>query len=323
MKPFIEIKKQRNIDAIIEDSFKFFRLHIKEMLKIVWEQNRILLTLLVIVYFLNTYYSFDIFTQLQQMKNGEANPAGAQNSALSGLISIVFGLLSIIFFPRFFAAIAGYMQLYDKNKGQVNPDEVKQIVKDKFWGLIGLSFTLGIILVLIILFAAFLFTGLAMLGAAGVFLIIAIVIPLIMYAVVYLSLVFYVYFFENVDMGVAISRTATYIKERFWFSFGVIFIMTLIVMFIASAVNAPIYIYLILKGVAIFGDNNAMAPGGQSGDIFISLYSIVSYLAQLVLRVLTMISLVFLFFSLKEYHTNESMFEKIDQIGNDDTNSEI
>ena len=323
MKPYIKIKKRRNIDAIIEDSFKFFKLHIKEMLKIVWQQNRILLTLLVISYFLYSYYSFDLFSRLQQLKNGVVNSVDTQNTTMSILFSFALVMLSLIFFPRFFAAIAGYMQVYDKNKGQVYPDEVKQIVNNKFWGLVGLTFIVILMFVLFIFFAALVFTGLAKLKAAGIFLIIAISIPLILYVIVYLSLVFHVYFFDNVDIGTAVSRTIGYIKERFWFSLGVIFLMTIIVMFISWVVNIPIYAYLILKGVAIVGHQNSAAAGMQTGDIFISLYSMVSYIAQLVLRVLMMISMVFLFFSLKEYHTNESMFEKIDQIGSDDTNHEV
>jgi len=322
MKPFIDIKKQRNFDAIIEDSFKFFRLHIKEMLKIVWEQNRILLTLLFITYALNTYYSFGIFDDLGKILQGKINSMNTQNSIMSNIISLALVILSLIFFPRFFAAIAGYMKVYDKNKGKVDPEEVKQIVKDKFWGILGLSFTLVVIFILLILFAGLIFTGLAKLGAAGVFLIIALIIPLILYAIVYLSLVFYVYFFDNVDMGEAITRTASYIKERFWFSLGIILVMSLIILFISGAINAPLYIYGFIKGITLYGDKSSVSTG-QTGDIFIALYSIVSYLAQLVLRVLSMISMVFLFFTLKEYHTHESMFDKIEQIGDDDANSDI
>ena len=323
MKPFIEIKKPRNLDAIIEDSFKFFRLHIKEMLKIVWEQNRILLTLLIITYAISSYYSFGVLDDLGNILRGRVNSININNSVLKDTVSIASAVLSIIFFPRFFAAIAGYMKVYDKNKGQVDPEEIKQIVKDKFWGLLGLSFTLGAIFVLIYLFAALIFKGLALMGPAGKFLNLALVIPLFLFSIVYLSLVFYVYFFDNIDISAAISRTFSYIKERFWFSLGVILLMIIIVFLIILAINIPIEVYIFLKTLALYSDNSAVTTGGQTGDIIIALYSIVSYIAELILRVLTMISMVFLFFSLKEYHTNESMFDKIDQIGDDDANSEI
>jgi len=319
MKPYIEIKKQRSIDSIIEVSFKFFKLHIKDMLTIVWQQNRILLTLIIISYFLYTYYSSNLFTKLQQIGigNGNINTMNMTNFGMSIVIVLIFAILSLIFFPRFFAAIAGYMQVYDKNRGEVDTEKVKQIVNDKFWGLLGLIFSLAIIFILFIIVVSFLFTGLLKLGIAGGFLMIALYIPLVLYLVVFLSLVFYVYFFDNVDISTAISRTVSYIKERFWFSFGLILLMSFIILFITWAVNIPLYVYLILKDVSLFGRHNMMV---KNGDIFISLYSMFSYIAQLVLKVLTMISMVFLFFSIKEYHTNESMFDKIDQIGNDDAN---
>ncbi len=316
----IKIKKQRNLDTIIEDSFKFFKENVKELIKIIWTQNSLIILGLLISYFLYYYYYFGSFNQMINFESGTAKMDFELMSVKFLLVFSAMLLFSFIFFPRFIAAVAAYMQLYDQNNGQVDPDAVKKFVNQKFWGLIALSLLLAISLFILVFFIVLVAVGLVKLGSAGIFLIFAMVLPLILYLIVYLSLVYYVYIFENKGFIDTFKVTYHYLKHRFWFSFGVIFIMGLIVSLIGAVLNAPISIYIMIKTMGIIQKSGTMTAVSAQSDMVVAFLGLLSFAAQLILRILTVISMVFLYYSLREYHTGESLYEEIDQIGRHEDN---
>ncbi len=314
----MQIKKLRTLDAIIEDSFKFFKTHAKEILKIIWEQNSLIIIGLLVSYFLYYYFYFGALNQFLNIESGKDAFASNLFSVKFAVVMIAMFIFSILFFPRFFAAVTGYMYLYDQHKGAVKPTEVKKIVNQKFWRLIGLTIIIILLLSLLLLVAILIMTFLSKLGAAGIFLALALGLPLILYLIVYISLVYYVYFFENVGILVALLRSYLYLKQRFWFSFGVIFIMGIIVTLIGAVFNAPVSIYAMIKTMGIVKSSGLNEFTNPQGDAVVAFLGILSYIGQLILRILTIISMVFLYYSLREYHTDENIYETIEQIGQND-----
>jgi len=316
-----EIKKQRNISQIIEDSFAFFRVNFKKLIKIIWEQNRYFIIGLLISYFMFIYYYYGMFNFATLRDNTKFEDMLTPQFAVTALALLVF---STIFFLRFFTAILGYLKYYNPETEEVDEEKVKELVNYKFWGLIVLSIILFILMFIIgaLLFA--LFTGLSMLGGFGVFLGVILLLPIIFYLIVYFTLVYYVYILDDVSYGEALTRTMDYLKNRFWFSLGVMFLMGLIIGLIGIVFQAPVSIYMAVKTMMMIKEPNQAAQlvaGG--GDIIISIFSVISYVGQTILRILYFIAISFLFYSLKEYHTGESLLEKIDKIGDNEPTRDV
>ncbi len=316
MKKIFQLRKQRGLDAIIEDSFKFFKAHAKPILKIIWEQNRIILTGLVLSYFLYVYFYFGMLNQLFSFRNGvPSQNVEMFSSPYFSLVMLSLFIFSLIFTPRFFGAIVGYFRAYNEETGEVDIEQVKELVRNKFWGLIGLTLVIGIIAVLIMIGTSLILAGVtSILGDWGVFLFLVMFFSFMIYGILYFSLTYYVYFFEDIGIAEAIFKTKTYLKGRFWFSFGVLFIMGLIIALISSAVNAPVTIYIFIKMFWMVKNPEVTQYSGQ-GDFIVAIFSIISYLGQMILRILMIIAMTFLYFSLKEYHTGEGLIQKINQIG--------
>ncbi len=324
MKRIFTIKKQRSLDAIIEDSFKFFKSHIKEIIKIIWEQNKIIITGLVILYFLYFYFYFGMFNRLLNFNGSSPVEVDSElfQSVYFGLIAIGLFILALIFFPRLFAAVTGYLRFYNEENGAVDINNVKRLVKSKFWGLVGMTFLLIFLFVILIslLFLLAFAVGQSSDGFA-ILLFLIIFVPLVFYASIYFTLVYYVYIFEDIDVFEAISKTRNYLKNRFWFSFGVMFVMSLIVGLVGMVFDAPVSIYFFIKTILMV-ENQEVAKFAGQGDIIVSLFSVISYAGQLILRILMIIAVSFLYFSIREYHTGESLYDKIDKIGGKKDNEE-
>ncbi len=314
MKKIFEFKKQRSIDEIIEGSFQFFRTHIKKILQILWQYNAILIIGLMSSYFLYNYFYFGSFNSLFT-KSGQEDLVLQNYGAKFLVVAFALFVFSFFFFPRFFATVLGYIRVYMENDGHVLPEKVQVYVKGKFWGLIGITFLL---VGMIAMAGLFFFILLGISKSIGSILMLLFIFPAFFYLTVYATLLFYVYFFEDTNITETFVKTKNYIKHRFWFSFWTIFILGLIVGILGAIFNAPIMIYAFIKGIMMTKETG-MTQYAQQGDLFISAISVLSYIGQLVLKVLNIIGIALLYFSVREYHTHESVLEQIDQIGKETT----
>ena len=315
MKKIFEIKKQRGLDAIIEDSFKFFRKHAKKILKIIWEQNRFIILGLAISYFIYVYNYFGAFNELITKDDVTLGPSKMFDTPYFVLDILAMIILGLIFLPRFFSAIAGYMKVYDEQEGKVDELKVKALVKENFSGLIGLTLLIGIVVVIITSLIVFFMVG-VMKTVTPVLILILLPVGLLFvsYIIIYITLSYYVYFFENIGVFEVLTKTGKYLKKKFWFSFGVIFVMSLIIGLIGMVLNAPVSIYFLVKTL-LMAKNEDVARFAGEGDIIVSIISVLSYAGQTILRILMVIATTFLYFSLREFHTGESLYDKIDKIG--------
>ena len=316
MKKIFAIKKQRGLDAIIEDSFKFFRSHAKKMIKIIWEQNRFIILGLAVSYFIYIYNYFGMFNKMLTI-SGQDSSANSNlfDSPLFAFVFLALFILGLIFLPRFFSAIAGYMKVYDEQEGKVDEQKVKVLVKENFWGLIGLTLLIGIVVVIISsLIVFFMVSVMKTVNPVLILIFLPVGLLFVSYIIIYLTLSYYVYFFENIGVFEVLTKTGKYLKKKFWFSFGVIFVMSLIIGLIGMVLNAPVSIYFLVKTL-LMAKNEDVARFAGEGDIIVSIISVLSYAGQTILRILMVIATTFLYFSLREFHTGESLYDKIDKIG--------
>jgi MFS family permease len=322
-----EFQKERALDNIIEASFKLLRKHFKPMFSILWKYNSAIIIGFFISYFLYFYLFFGRFSRIFASSSVFVNKFDATQSFNDPkFIAVILVLLitSLLFYPRFYATIMGYIRVYKENNGVVEPEKVNEYIKGKFWGLIGLSFYIGIIVFVIIILVFFLFSALLSLGTGARVLVFLGFIAFFLFAVyisITLSLVFPIYFFDDTSASESLSLSFKYIKNKWWFSFWVLFVVGLIIGLLGSAVNMPVTIYATVKDLSVIDESNSVNTiVSQSGDIIVSLLSVLSLIVQYILKVVYLIALALLYFSLKEYHTQEGILEKIDSIGKQDNN---
>jgi len=320
MKKVFEFKKQRNFDDIIESSFRFFRLHIKKIIQIFWKYNKITTLGLFISYFFYNYYAFQLTNFLFGVKNKNIE-SGAVDSLWLGLVNLVFVVFSFIFFVRFVLTIFGYIKSYIKNEGQIKEKEVMDLVNTKFWPFVGASFLLVLLLIIIIVLGTLFFLGFSKMGSFGVAIAVLLFLPLVFYIITFMNLYFQVYIFDEVSASEAISLTMSYLKDKFWFSFLVTFVLGIIIWLLGMVFNAPILIYSFIKGLMLAKDPDVINQMTQ-GDLFISFFSLISLAGETVLKVLSVIGGVILYYTLKEYHTNEGLLEKLERLNAKNNNDE-
>jgi MFS family permease len=322
-----EFQKERSIDNIIEASFKLLRKHFKPMFSILRKYNSAIIIAFFISYFLYFYLFFGRFSRIFASSSVFVNKFDATQSFNDPkFIAVILVLLitSLLFYPRFYATIMGYIRVYKENNGVVEPEKVNEYIKGKFWGLIGLSFYIGIIVFVIIILVFFLFSALLSLGTGAGVLVFFGFIAFFLFAVyisITLSLVFPIYFFDDTSPSESLSLSFKYIKNKWWFSFWVLFVVGLIIGLLGLAVNMPVNIYATVKDLSVIDESNSVNTiVSQSGDIIVSLLSVLSLIVEYILKVVYLIALALLYFSLKEYHTQEGILGKIDSIGKQDNN---
>jgi hypothetical protein len=152
-----------------------------------------------------------------------------------------------------------------------------------------------------------LFTQLG-LGVIILFAFIFLIIPGI-YASVVLSLVIIIRVLENKNFSQAISRSVELIKENWWFTFGFLLVMYLIVGVMSLVFQIPVYILLF---VTAFQSADPTAIVGESGFLF-SLSMAWSALATFLYAIFP-VGLVFHYFNLVEKKEAKGLKERIEQI---------
>ena len=309
-------KKERTFDGIIEGSFHFFSKHIKQMLRMFWRNNTVLIVGFIISYFLYYFFYFGMFDDIASMRDNLDIVRLKTMGVKFVLILLLMVFFSIWFYVKFLGFVMGYMRVYMENEGEVDEEKVEAYAKRKFWGIIGLTLLLMFVFGL---FFGLLMGVLAMIGGmiSGL-LTIFILIPLVFYISVLVSLVYQAYFYDDLDVADAISTTMRYMKNKFWFSFFVILIMGILVGLIGLLFNLPTIVYTYLKELLLVKNNDISNYSG-AGDVVVSAFSVFAIVAQYILKILVIISSTLLYFHLKEYHTHEGTLERIDSIGKEES----
>ncbi|RPD94494.1 hypothetical protein EGM88_12195 [Aureibaculum marinum] len=290
---FIEFKKERDLGAIINDTFKFIRENWKPyfgaIIKIAGPF--ILIGSILMVLFFSYYLG--VVGEVAGM-NQSSNP-----DDVFGLIGPMFGwigLLAIVLILVFIIVSLTslfYIKSYISNDGNVNFDDVKSNTFQNIWKYLGL----GILVALMIGF------GLILCYLPGI------------YLWVVLSLSTSIMVFENKSVGDSISHSFTLIKGQWWNTFGVLLVIGILVNILGYAFSVPALLYqLIGQGTMLGSDDPTEVFNIFKDPIYIGL-NVLSYIGKFVLSSITLISAVFIYYDLNEQKNLTGTIEKIDSLG--------
>ncbi|WP_298263154.1 hypothetical protein [uncultured Lutibacter sp.] len=285
---FIEFKKERDLGAIITDTFKFIRENWKEyfltVLKIVGPVLLIALTVLVL-------YMFTMSDLFKDLDNVDANPGGF----LSKIFSWFFGLMFvyILLYTLLSMASLYFIKSYINNFGKPNFNEVKANIYKNIWKFLGLGFLITLVTV----------AGAIFCYLPGI------------YLGTVLSLATSIMVFEEKSIGDTFSQAFTLIKGQWWNTFGRLLVVWILLMILGQAFSIPAFIYQMVKMGTMMQNEDPTAVFEIFKDPIYLILNIFSYLFQFILYSIPLISTVFVYFDLNEQKNYTGTFEKIENLG--------
>jgi hypothetical protein len=228
---------------------------------------------------------------------------------LTLLLAFVAGVMIV-------SVVYNYMLEYDASKtNRIEVNTIWERVRKTFLSYLGTIFLYWFLLVVAYFLVVFVAAGTAVLSPfLAFFVAVALAIGLA-YVVVTLSLLFVVQAFERKNFFEAASRCFFLIKDKWWSTFGLIFILSLVQSTISSLFLIPWYINLFVTMMhSIEGGAPISEPSFIQeliNNIFMTLYFLVSFL----LYSLPLVALAFQYFNLVELKEAKGLLSRIDTLG--------
>ena len=289
---YIEFKKERDLGSILSDTFKFIRENWKSYFLTVL---KICAPALVVVLVSLAVY----FYSLSGMFSNIGTPgweSEAPDIGNSGLMFVaVFALIfaGVTLYVLMHMASLYYIKSYIKNAGTVDFYEIRAQVKQNFWSFLGLGILVFLILMFSILLCFF---------------------PVI-YTWVVLSLAFPIMVFDSKGVTETISHCFTLIKDHWLNTFGVLFVVGILVYMLSMIFQIPGLIYYFIKLGTSIGQEDPTAVVSIFSDPIYFLLNMLSYVGQFVLSSVTLIASVFIYFDLNEQKNLTGTLERIENLG--------
>lgn len=196
-------------------------------------------------------------------------------------------LFLVISFILVFQTVYGYLAAYleDKNR-PITTDMVWNHVKQKFVFSFFAMIVLGII------------TGIGTL---------LLLIPGIYFAVAF-QLALIIIAMEQIDIFDLVSRCLYLVRGKWWSTFGLMFIVSIIQGMMGIVFNVPLYIITFAKAFHV-GEVN------DTNNIFLIISTIISTVGTVMLYTLSALAMAFQYFNLVERKEGIGLLEEVDQLG--------
>jgi len=291
MKKLINFKRERDLGAIITDAFGFIRTEWKQLFtyifKITWPFLVLSLVVLVI-------YFYAIKGNLDALVN---NSVKMGPFALFSGSSLIYGFFLLIVVLTIYTLlqliVSYYVKSYITNKGQANYDEILQGVKAKFWT------TLGYLIVTY------------MISTLGTFFCI---LPGI-YLFIVFSMGVYIIVFQDKNIGETISHCFVLIKDKWFDTFGVIIVVSILIGIIGYVFSIPGLIYYLVRIVTSISKSDPTAVFSLFSDPIYLALNILSYAGRFLLSAITVVAFALVYFDLNEQKFRTGTIETIDNLG--------
>lgn len=293
----IEFKKERDLGAIITDTFGFIRENWKDYFLTVFKIiGPVLLIGAAVLVFAMVSYS-GAMKGIMGMNQTAPDPSMVLSNmyGMFGWIFMMFVVFGIVY--TLLAEVSlFYIKSYIENNGVANFQEVKDNTYANIWKFIGL----GVLSILMMIVAYVLC-----------------VFPVVYISIV-LSLAMPIMVFENKSIGDTISHCFTLIKSEWWNTFGVVFVIGFLVAMLGFVFSIPALIYQLISMGVSFTDEDPTVILGIFEDPIYLILNLFTYFGKFLFYSVTLVSSAFIYFDLNEQKNLTGTFEKIESLGSDD-----
>lgn len=281
MDKLFEFRRVRDFGTVLNHGFEFIKHEYKRLGQalLFYVLPVFILTGIAMV-FVQRSFTQDIFSSPQQ----QAVNATFNNLKITGLNYF----LQLINQTVLTTVVYLFIKLYKDNNGAFAIDKIPSLILKYIFKILIASLVCTIITVLAMMF--FIIPGL--------------------YLGVVFSLVFPLIIIEDLSFGKAMSRSFDLIKERWWVTFGVIFIGLIIMYIFSMLISVPLML------VAGFNAFHALS-NNTPNELFSTSYLIVNAISTVIQNAMYLVPLVFValqYFSLVEEKERPTLQDKIDQM---------
>lgn len=280
-KEYIQFKKERDLGAIITDAFKFIRLEGKQFFLTILKIAAVpmLIAVAAMIYYM---------TSMSSLMSQEVS--GAIGMLASAVIMMLAYLVAFVFIN-----LAGmhYIKSYIDNNGVVNQEEIARKTKERFWSFMGFGILSGIILFVSVMLCVF---------------------P-IFYTWTVLSLGASILVFQKESATDTIGKCFSFVSGHFWETFGVVFVVSLLVGVLGYVFQIPAMIYQFIQmGIGMSSEDPTAIFSIFSDPIYL-LLNLISIVGQLMFYAITLVTNVFIYFDINEQKNLTGTIETIDSLG--------
>ena len=273
------LRQSRDFGDILSATFTYLRLHFKTLGK------GLLFFSLPVIIISGVLIGSGFGDSFAATESGLTDP-----SELGGFFFKFFGglILLMLTFVVITQIVFKHMQLVDEGEENIDVNMLLEDFSRNFFGLIGIFIVIGIASTI----------GLLLFIIPGI------------YVSVKLSLAPAIYIIEEEDFGEALSKSWNVTQDYWWFTFGVSFVVSIIVNFASNIVIFPMYIIMM---VVVF------ASGEPDMNLFGTLFSVMYGLSMIAIGLLYCIPVIsqsLVYFNLDERKSGATLSRKIDSLGN-------
>lgn len=295
----IEFMRYRDFGQILNSTFEFIRQNFLPLLKslIFIVGPFLLITGILLGFYQKSVLTIFNITSFSQM----------------GIIALLLIILIFLVTQMMLTTVYSFILIY-LSKTEFTPISIEEIwdsVKQNFYKVLGLNaviFFLFLIYLTVFLLIIVAVSGGTSGSGLGIFLFFILFI-LLVFIMVKMCLAYMIMLYERTGIWASIQRSFYLTKNKWWFSFGLIFVLSLIQSLMGFIFQIPQYIIMV---TTMF---NSLDGSGVSGvtEILIMLTSIIAAF-QYLLFSLIIIALAFLYFSLVEQKEGKGLIERIESI---------
>jgi len=291
MKKLINFKRERDLGAIITDAFGFIRTEWKHLFTIIF---KIIWPFLVISLFGLVMYFYSFRQGMQSLIDNSVkiNPFDlfSGGSLLWMLLSSAGG---IAIYTLLQLVTVFYVKAYINNPEEISYDGILREVKSKFWSAMGYLVLTGLISLI----------GLMLCFAPGIY----------FYTV--FSLGIFILVFEDKTVGQTISHCYVLIKDKWFETFGVIIVVSILVGIIGYVFSIPQLIYYFVKIISSISKKDPTVVVSLFSDPIYLALNIISYAGRFLLSAITIVAFALMYFDLNEQKFKTGAIESIDNLG--------
>jgi len=250
------------------------------------------------------------------------NQAQGVDPSMDNMMSMgIYGLAGAIFLliggTAVIATVNEYIILYEKKgSSDISVNEVWERVKSSFFTVLGTMILYTVFLIvayIVILIPVVLLTAISpFLTFLGIM---AFVIG-VAYVAVTFSLIFIVKAYEKVGFGTAVSRCFQLIKGKWWSTFGLVFVTSIIQSTVSSIFFIPWYANFIIQML-----HNAEAQAFEDPSLLFQIINNVTlllyFVCSYIMYCIPLIAIAFQYFNLVELKEARGLMSKIESFGED------
>jgi hypothetical protein len=231
------------------------------------------------------------------------------------LVSIFAGALIV-------TIVYSHMMIYKENElRKIEVSEVWERVKKEFTGILGAQIGLVLVFSFSITIVAGILVGIPIamesifLGVIGYL----VVIILLFYVIIAISLCFIIKFNERADFFTMIRRSIFLIKDKWWSTFGLIFIMNLISGAISYIFAIPSYLITFMSFFHSFAETGTFPEEMGEGLTIANIIASTIYIfGSYIVYILPLVAIAFQYFNLVELKEATGLMDKIQNIGEEE-----